>query len=80
MFSVGWRFPIEAIFNLVTGVVIEVGKVRCPQSSRTVVIGFLNSLGEMLFWITGKPLGGRKYINDPIGRGFVARVFRSKTS
>jgi len=80
VFSVGWRFPIQAIFNLATGMVVEVGKAGCPQRDRTVVLGFLNSLAEMEFWITGKPLGGRKSIHDPISRGFVAKVFRSKTS
>ena len=72
---IGWRMPIEDVRNLVTGLVIRVGKASFPRGDRTVVLGFFSGLAEMEFWITGKPLGGRKSIDDPLGRGFVARVF-----
>ena len=71
--QIGWRFPIQDIHNLVTGLVIAV-------RNHTIILGFLNGIAEMEFWITGKSLGGRKSIHDPIGRGFVARVFRSESA
>ena len=77
---IGWRMCLQDIRNLVTGLAIRWEGVTCQDGASTAILGFSTGLARMEYWITGKPLGGRKEIDDPIGRGFIAKVFRSKTS
>ena len=72
---IGWRMCLQDVRNLVTGMAIRWEKGACQGGACTVVLGFSTGLAKMEYWITGRPLGGRKEIDDPIGRGFVAKVF-----